>query len=232
MELWTAFTIGIVGSLHCVGMCGPLAMAMPYKAPTHLQTGLNIAQYHLGRILTYALLGGLIGLLGKGIFLAGMQQALSIITGVLLVIAAFLSLRVTSRMINNSFAQGFYFKVKSGMGRLLKSGSSTSLLLIGMLNGLLPCGLVYMAIVGAMTTGSVINGMAYMALFGAGTVPLVLLASFAGTFANMRLRNTLRKLTPVFLVCFGALLIMRGMNFDIPAHFSFWEGTMNQPMCH
>jgi len=89
-----------------------------------------------------------------------------------------------------------------------------------------------MAIVGAVSTGDVLKGMAYMALFGLGTVPLVLMASVAGTFAGLRLRNTLRKLVPVFLVAFAVLLIMRGLNFDLPANFNFWEATENQPMCN
>jgi sulfite exporter TauE/SafE len=232
MYLWTAFTIGLIGSLHCLGMCGPIAMALPYQAKSKWLTAINIMQYHLGRVITYALLGGLIGLLGRGLFLAGLQRSFSIAAGVLLLIMAVFSLKASSSLVSIPFVNRAFFWVKSAMGRLLKNKSPSSILFIGMLNGLLPCGLVYMAIVGAVSTGDVFKGMGYMALFGMGTVPLVLLASVAGTFAGMRLRNTLRKLVPVFLVAFAALLIMRGLNFDLPANFSFWESTENQLMCN
>ena len=232
MYLWTAFTIGLVGSLHCLGMCGPIALAMPYQARTKIGTALNVARYHLGRIITYALLGGLIGLIGKGIFLAGLQQAFSVAAGVLLLIAAIYSWRVTSNLVSIPVVNRMFFSLKSRMGKLLKSDSASSLVFIGMLNGLLPCGLVYLAIVGAVSTGTIAKGMGYMALFGFGTVPLLLAASFAGTMMNLKLRNTLKRLVPVFLVAFAVLLIMRGLNFDVPANFSFWEATENQPMCH
>lgn len=232
MYLWTAFTIGLIGSLHCVGMCGPIALAMPYQAGNKWTTGLNILQYHLGRTLTYALLGGLIGLLGKGLFLAGLQKAFSIGAGVLLLVAAIYSIRAANNLIAIPLVNNLFFKLKLTLGRLLRERKASSLVLIGMLNGLLPCGLVYLAIVGAVSTGAVLSGMGYMALFGLGTVPLLLAASFAGTFASIRLRNTLRKLVPVFLVAFALLLILRGLNFDVPVNFSFWEATENQPMCH
>ncbi len=189
-------------------------------------------QYHLGRVITYAILGGLIGLLGRGLFLAGLQRSFSIGAGILLLIMAVFSLKASSSLVSIPVVNRAFFWVKSMMGRLLKNKSPSSILYIGMLNGLLPCGLVYMAIVGAVSTGAVIKGMGYMALFGLGTVPLVLVASVVGTFAGIRLRNTLRKLVPVLLVAFAVLLIMRGLNFDLPANFSFWESTENQLMCN
>jgi len=195
-------------------------------------TALNIMQYHLGRVITYAILGGLIGLLGRGLFLAGLQRSFSIGAGILLLIMAVFSLKASSSLVSIPVVNRAFFWVKSMMGRLLKNKSPSSILYIGMLNGLLPCGLVYMAIVGAVSTGAVIKGMGYMALFGLGTVPLVLVASVVGTFAGIRLRNTLRKLVPVLLVAFAVLLIMRGLNFDLPANFSFWESTENQLMCN
>ena len=233
MFLWTAFTIGILGSLHCVGMCGPIAMALPYQSSTKWMTGLNIMRYHLGRTVTYALLGGVIGLLGQGLYLAGLQQGLSIGAGVLLLIAAIFSLRMTSDyVISIPFINHLFFRLKAKLGTLLNDRSGSRLFAVGMLNGLLPCGLVYLAIIGAVSTGSALKGMSYMALFGLGTIPLLLVASFAGTFASLKLRNRLRKLIPVFLVVFAVLLIMRGVNFEVPANFSFWEDTANQPMCH
>ena len=232
MLIWTAFMIGIVGSLHCLGMCGPIAMALPYQDRTPLRTGFNILQYHMGRIVTYALLGGIIGLVGQGIYLAGMQKAFSIGAGVLLLAAAILSLKFMNRFMTIRVVDRFFQRLKTAIAIQLQKRSSSSIFIIGLLNGLLPCGLVYMAIVGAVSTGSALSGMAYMALFGAGTVPLVLAASVAGTFASLKLRNTLRKMVPVFLFGFALLFIMRGLNFDVPIQFSFWESTLNQPMCH
>ena len=232
MYLWTAFMIGLVGSLHCIGMCGPIALALPYQGRNRWATGLNIFQYQAGRILTYALLGGIIGLAGKGLYLAGLQQIFSIVAGVILLIAAIYSIRATGRLMQIPVVNRAFFWLKSTLGRLLNERKASSLWLIGMLNGLLPCGLVYLAIVGAVSTGAVVKGMGYMALFGLGTVPLLMGFSLAGSVAGTKFRSTLRKLVPVFLVAFAVLLIMRGFNFDVPANFSFWEATENQPMCH
>ena len=117
------------------------------------------------------------------------------------------------------------------MGRLLRQQGPGKLFLVGMLNGLLPCGLVYMAIAGALAAGSIFNSALYMALFGLGTIPLMLATALAGQFIQLKWRARLRKLVPVFLVAFAVLFILRGLNFDVPTGLQFWNDMQNAPMC-
>jgi sulfite exporter TauE/SafE len=230
--LWTAFTIGILGSLHCVGMCGPIALALPYQGRNRWVATNNVLLYNAGRIITYSLLGLVIGLLGRGLFLAGLQTYVSIGLGILLLIVAAFSVNIEARLLRIPLLMRLNEWVKRQLAFLLRRHGRASLLLIGMLNGLLPCGLVYLAIAGAVAAGGMLKGVAFMALFGLGTVPLMLATSLAGQFINLRLRNRLRKLVPLFLVAFAILFIARGLQFQIPADFRFWEGLQEIPMCH
>lgn len=232
MFLWTAFTIGLFGSLHCIGMCGPIALSLPYGGAGRLAAAGNGLLYNLGRTFTYVLIGSLFGLLGKGIFLAGYQSALSISMGVLMLILAFFSTDLESRIARLSFLQKPLFRLKSALGNLIRAKSHTSFLGIGMLNGLLPCGLVYMAVVGAVSTGSVWKGAAYMGLFGLGTIPLMLFTSLAGNWIGVQVRRRIRAVLPFMLALIAVLLIFRGLNFDLPRGLELWEDAADVPMCH
>lgn len=232
MLIWSAFLIGLAGSLHCVGMCGPIAMALPQQGAYRWTMVGKLLLYHLGRITTYAGLGMVIGFLGQGLVLAGLQMYVSVLLGVLLLIVAILSINVETVLHRWAPVRQFQRRVRRGMGKLLNARSSSALVGLGMLNGLLPCGLVYMAIVGAVATGNVFQGAAYMALFGAGTIPLMLATSVAGQFIDVRWRNRLRRLTPVFLIAFALLFITRGLQFDLPTDVRFWESAQDIPMCH
>lgn len=230
--LWSAFTVGILGSLHCVGMCGPIAMALPYQKQSKLALITSTSLYNIGRIVTYSLLGLFIGIIGKGAYVAGLQQALSIGAGILLLIIAIFAIEVESKLLSLKFIHRFYGKLQKLLRRFLTKNGYGALFVTGLLNGLLPCGLVYFALVGALTSGSIINSIAYMALFGLGTFPLMLTASLAGNFISIKLRNRIKKLYPILLVIFAVLLIMRGLNFDVPRSFNFWEDGQNIPECH
>ena len=230
--LWTAFTIGLLGSLHCIGMCGPIAMALPMGGASKWQLALNGLIYNSGRILTYVLIGSIFGLLGKGIFLAGYQSALSITLGILLIVLAFFAIQLESHLVHIPFLQKPLQQLKQSLARLLKVDQRPSFFMIGLLNGLLPCGLVYMAIVGAVSTGDILQGAAFMALFGLGTLPMMLSAIFLGGWMHGRFRTTLRKVLPVMLVAMALLLIFRGMNFDLPRGLQLWENMNDVPMCH
>ena len=230
--LWTAFTIGLFGSLHCVGMCGPIAIALPYKKENKLVMIASGLLYNLGRVTTYSLLGFFIGIIGKGVFLAGYQQTLSIGLGIMMLIIAIFSIPVESKITSLSFIKNPYIKLKTLLGKFLTQTSWKSLYITGILNGFLPCGLVYLAIIGAVSMASVEHGVAYMALFGLGTIPLMLLVSIAGSMASIRFRNIIKKLYPVFMVLFASLLIARGLNFEVPRTFNFWETAQEVPECH
>lgn len=232
MVWWTAFTLGLVGSLHCVGMCGPIAMALPYQSSYRWQVAGKMLLYQSGRILTYTLLGTVLGLFGMGMFIAGIQTYVSLILGILLVIIVLFSWNMESQLLKIPALQRLNQWVKQQLGHLLRKPGFSSLFLVGMLNGLLPCGLVYMAIIGALTTHNIAEGAIYMASFGLGTLPLMLATSVAGQFIGISWRNRLRKLIPVVLLAIAALLIMRGVNFVLPSDLRFLQDMSEVPMCH
>ncbi len=212
MDLWTAFILGLAGSLHCAGMCGPLALALP--TPDHRLTPLLAGRlaYNAGRVVTYCLLGLLFGLLGKVFAVAGLQQTLSIALGVALLLGLFLSPKLVrwfpiTRTVN---------ALKHRMAGLLRQRSFTALTVLGLLNGLLPCGLVYVACAGAAATGDLLKGAEYMAVFGIGTVPMMLAISLSGSLVPIRIRLKLTKAVPVAVGLLAALLILRGMSLGIP----------------
>ena len=232
MELWTAITMGLVGSLHCVGMCGPIALALPYSGSSRLGMVWSVLNYNFGRIVTYALLGLIIGLLGQGLVFAGLQSYFSLALGIIFLIAAIFSINLEGKLLQLEWLRTLNNWVKIKLSKVLGNGRPANLFYIGMLNGLLPCGLVYMAIAGAVTTGSLFNSSIYMALFGFGTLPLMLLTAISGQFISLSWRRQLRKLMPVLLAAFAILFIMRGLNFNVPIDFRLWSEMDNVPMCH
>lgn len=224
--------MGLVGSLHCVGMCGPIALALPYQNGSRWRAASNVLLYNLGRISIYALLGTVIGLLGKGLFLAGVQAYFSIALGVLLLLAALFSINMERKLLTIPALQNLNHWVKLKLGTLLKQNNRKTLVFIGALNGLLPCGLVYMAIVGAVTLPTVSGGALYMALFGLGTLPLMFSTAVAGQFVSLQWRSRARRLIPIFLAAFAIFFIWRGVQFATPIALRFWENMDAVPMCH
>ena len=217
IQCWTALLLGLAGSLHCVGMCGPLAIALPH-APGSSATSVLGGRllYNLGRVLTYAALGALFGLLGQTLLMAGWQRALSISAGVL-ILAYLLSARLgRGRWSLESAALRVVAPVQRVLGRLLKQASARGLLAIGLLNGLLPCGLVYVALAGAAATGAAWSGAAFMAAFGLGTVPMMLALSLAGPSIYRRFRGRFQAVIPLALGVMAVLLILRGLELGIP----------------
>jgi len=212
MELWTAVALGLVGSLHCAGMCGPLALALPHAGNRPAGYFAGRAAYNLGRIVTYCLLGFIFGLLGKTLLLAGVQRWLSIALGVMLLIGLFASRKLALwRPIGVLVEQ-----LKSRMAVLLRRHSFDALLVLGLLNGLLPCGLVYVACAGATATGDLFRGALYMLAFGVGTVPMMLAISLSGKLVPFSLRLKLLKVVPVAVFLLASILILRGMELGIP----------------
>jgi sulfite exporter TauE/SafE len=232
MIFWTAFTLGLVGSTHCLGMCGPLALAIPMSTSQRMLMTFQALKYNLGRVMTYALLGAVFGLLGMGVELAGIQKSFSIVIGVFLIFAAFYSLNWESKLANSSPLVLFFNYIKRQIGKLLRNDSRQSHLMIGVFNGFLPCGMVYLAIAGAITTGSVLNGMLFMALFGLGTLPLMLGIMLLGNVVKPSFKKALRSIAPFIMISFALLLIARGLNVNLPHELHFWEALQNDVMCH
>lgn len=232
MLLWTAFSMGLVGSLHCIGMCGPIALALPFQRGSRLLALGHVLVYNLGRVITYMALGTVIGLAGRGLFLAGMQSWLSIALGILFLVVALFSINLESRVVRLPGIRQLNGWVQKKLGVLLRRQGVFSLLGIGMLNGLLPCGLVYMAVAGAVTAGTAVEGAWFMTMFGLGTIPMMLAIAMLGQFIPVAWRNRIRKLLPLFLVIFALFFLMRGLNFSVPAEIRFWETMQDTPMCH
>jgi sulfite exporter TauE/SafE len=212
MELWTAFILGLVGSLHCAGMCGPLALALPQTGNSGLSFAAGRLAYNPGRVVTYCLLGIVFGLLGKTLLLAGVQRWVSIALGVTLLVGLFTSRKLAlwepvTALVN---------WLKSKMSVLLRRRSFVALATLGLFNGLLPCGLVYVAGAGATATGGLLSGVLYMAAFGAGTVPMMLAIGLSGKLVPFSLRLKLQKAIPVSVFILATLLILRGMSLGIP----------------
>ena len=177
---------------------------------------LQIVLYHAGRLITYSLIGILFGLFGKGLYLAGFQQRLSILVGILMVFFILFPSKHLQKINILKPLHGFINKVKSSLGHYLKLRSLQSFLLIGFFNGFLPCGLVYIAVFGSLATGSPEQGGLYMFMFGAGTVLLMSAAAIFGNFVNISFRNKIQKAIPIFVLIIGVLFILRGLGLGIP----------------
>jgi sulfite exporter TauE/SafE len=212
MELWTAFMLGFAGSLHCAGMCGPLVLAMP-ATPGHALNHLtNKLAYNAGRLLTYGALGLVFGGFGRWLGLDGFQRWVSLSLGVLVLLSL---LAWPARQTNLFLARPIGWLKQALGGLLLKSGPGAQFL-FGSLNGLLPCGLVYMAAFAATTSGHAWDGFSYMIFFGLGTVPMMLGLALAGRSLHFKFQPHLRRFTPVCFGVMAALLILRGLGLGIP----------------
>jgi sulfite exporter TauE/SafE len=212
MQPWTAFVIGFVGSLHCAGMCGPLVLAMPLTPGRFFPHLAGKLAYNGGRILTYSILGMISGQFGGALGLPGFQRWISIGAGTAVIATLVLwPFGNASGLINRPINV-----LKFALGKLLKARGIPAQACFGILNGLLPCGLVYLGCLAAAASGGALAGLKYMALFGLGTVPMMLGLALAGRALHLRLQLPIRKLVPVSLGVMAGLLILRGLGLGIP----------------
>ncbi|WP_147677586.1 sulfite exporter TauE/SafE family protein [Algibacter pacificus] len=214
--LFSAFILGLLGSFHCVGMCGPIAFMLPVDRNNALKKGLQITVYHFGRLLAYSIIGLVFGLIGKSLYLFGFQQQLSIFIGILMILVVLIPQKIFNKY---NFSKSIYrliSKVKSALGSAMKKKTMDTFLTIGFLNGFLPCGLVYMAVFAAIASGNALNGSLYMAVFGLGTIPLMTTAIYFSQFLKGAARQKIQKIIPIFIIVIGALFILRGLGLGIP----------------
>ena len=172
--------------------------------------------YHLGRLISYGIIGLVFGILGKGLYLAGFQQRLSILMGVIMIVVVLIPVHLFNKYNFSKPLYKFVGYVKTKLGFYLKRRTNSTFLSIGFFNGFLPCGLVYMALIGAIATSDAVNGILYMFVFGLGTVPMMSVAVLAGNFLKVSVRNKIQKAIPVFVVIIGLLFILRGLGLGIP----------------
>ncbi|KAA9041116.1 sulfite exporter TauE/SafE family protein [Ginsengibacter hankyongi] len=228
--LITAFMMGLLGSFHCVGMCGPIALSLPLKHDSDWAKFSAALFYNSGRIVTYAVFGLIFGLIGKSVALFGYQQWLSVILGVLILFFIFLPKRFAFFQHQNLILASFQ-KLRTALGRLFLKKNFSSLFSIGLLNGLLPCGLVYMAAAVAVSAGDIINSIAFMAFFGLGTLPMMWSIAFFGNYIGVSVRQKIRKAYPYMMMLVACLLILRGMGLGIPYISPVVEKSVVQNCC-
>lgn len=215
MDFYQPLIIGILGSFHCMGMCGPIAVSLPLKEQSWSTRVISSGLYNFGRVTTYGFLGLIFGSLGLGIHMWGMQQWVSIGVGAVMILSVgFPVLSHGARLTGglDSIFSGF----KRLFGKFFGFRTYLSTWIIGLLNGFLPCGLVYIALAGALVSTSPLNGALYMMLFGLGTVPALLSISLLGNVLSMALRKRIQKVIPFMILLIGVLFVLRGMNLGIP----------------
>lgn len=210
-----AMILGAAGSAHCAGMCGPIALAVPSMGNSRRARLASTALLNAGRLMTYALLGALFGLFGKGLLLAGLQRTVSVTTGSLLLLAV-IAPRPLARVRPDLPLLNVVGRLRGMLARALHRTAPEALLLTGVLNGLLPCGMVYTAAIGAASTTGPASGALFMVLFGAGTLPALVLLRSSRAMLSPAVRTRLRRSSPAIMTLMGVLLIARGLQLNVP----------------
>jgi hypothetical protein len=215
-------------------MCGPIAMMLPVDRNNQAKKVTQIITYHLGRLFAYSTIGFIFGMLGKGFLLAGMQQKMSIFIGIAMILIILIPEKVVA---NYNFSKPIFkviSKIKTTLGSQFKNKSYKSLFTIGLLNGFLPCGMVYVALFGAIAMQSPSLGILYMVLFGLGTVPMMSSIVYLNSFLTISIRNKIQKVIPYVAVFLGIAFILRGLGLGIPyispSNMSLF--VQQQPNCH
>ena len=214
--LTTAFLFGVVSNLHCFGMCGPIILSIPLNRQDKKAVFIGTLQYHTGRILIYSLLGFIVGYIGMGIQLIGILQSVSIIAGFGIIIYAWRNHLFNGKLepiFPSALPNNFSSKA---MGNVLRFNSPIKLGLLGMLNGILPCGMVYAALIAAIITGTPTYAATSMLFFGLGTLPGLLILSYFAQKINGKVRSKINKYLPYILTIVGLMIVLRGMNLGIP----------------
>lgn len=214
--LITALLFGFISSFHCIGMCGPIAMMLPVDRNNPAKKTIQIITYHLGRLTAYATIGLIFGLIGKGFYLAGIQQQLSVFIGSLMILVVLIPEQAFAKYNFSRPVFRLISKIKMALGSQFKNRSYKSLFTIGLLNGLLPCGMVYVALFGAIAMQNAGLGVLYMVLFGLGTIPMMSAVVYVQSFITLSLRNKIQKVIPYVAVCIGILFVLRGLGLGIP----------------
>lgn len=209
-----AFLMGLFGSLHCAVMCGPLMLSLPLQNNSNFKSAVQLLLYQLGRILVYTLLGMLVGFVGNSFAIFVNQETLSLTIGIILIV--FTALQFSGKYIKtlNAIQYKMINPISKLMGKLI--GLPFWGFFAGILNGLIPCGMVYLALATALNSASMLGGAKFMFLFGLGTTPLMLMISLGGIYLKKYIRFNTQKLIPYFMLFIGALFILRASELGIP----------------
>jgi sulfite exporter TauE/SafE len=215
-------------------MCGPIAMMLPVERDNSAKKVTQILTYHIGRLTAYAIIGLIFGLVGRGLYLAGLQQRMSIFIGVAMIAVVLIPEKVFAQYNFSKPIFKLISKIKSSLGSQFKNKSYKSLFIIGLLNGFLPCGMVYVALFGAIAMQNEFFGIVYMILFGLGTVPMMSSIVYFNSLLSISVRNKIQKFIPIVAVIIGILFIFRGLGLGIPyispSDMSLF--VQSSPNCH
>lgn len=230
--LSVGFTLGLFGSLHCVGMCGALSCTFCSRPDrSRLSVLWDTMSYQIGRVITYIILGVIFGLLSELVVLAELQRWVSIALGILFLGAVLASVDIERMISHVPTMQSYYLMIKSKIAKVYNRSQSQPRILLGILNGFLPCGMVYMALAGSLTSGGVIAGSLFMLAFGLGTLPLMVLFTIGVSRVPQTIRSYFRRAIPYVTAVFGVYLIARGWNAAMPAELDFWHMMKHPVMC-
>lgn len=221
----SAAILGLMGSLHCVGMCGPLVAALSISDPSKNKMWTNASLYHGARISAYGILGILPGLIGEGIQVTGFQQKASLVVGFLFLLA-FVYI-ITVRNIHIGAWDRWSRSIHNLMKPWMQSQGSSRMLAMGFLNGFIPCGMTYMAMASALTADSLLGSMSFMMIFGLATTPALMAVSFMGIF-----KGNLQAIVPIGYLIVGLLLLYRGLYVEVPLNLKALATMGWEAMCH
>ncbi|MFW2134779.1 sulfite exporter TauE/SafE family protein [Chryseobacterium sp. TY4] len=241
--LFSALFLGFASGFHCMGMCGPIALSMGLTREQKINFYLQNFTYNFGRIITYAILGAIIGIVGESFQVAGLQTTLSIVVGILLISMALFSFGGKDFVTKIPFINKALLKVKLKLSKLLTKADLSSRFTTGLLNGLLPCGMVYMALTASIAAGGIWQSALYMLFFGLGTFPFMFAIVLIGNFLNQNMRLKIVKIVPIIMMLLGGLFILRGLELGIPylspkkealqiKHHNHGADPNDHTMCH
>ncbi|MBL7856783.1 MAG: sulfite exporter TauE/SafE family protein [Cyclobacteriaceae bacterium] len=211
--LITALIIGFAGSLHCVGMCSPLAMLI--SGANKQRILINQLLYNAGRVITYSILGLFMGLIGVVVSFSGLQSMLSIGLGIFIILVVLFP-RIEASL--SPSLNLFLYRIKSGIGNRIKKSTCSSSVVTGILNGLLPCGMVYMALALAVIQDGLWSSVGFMTMFGLGTFPALLAAVYFASIIRKLIPVSWRRIQVTFFVLLAILMIGRGFQTDFSTH--------------
>jgi sulfite exporter TauE/SafE len=227
---YLALTMGFMSSFHCIGMCGPIAMALPVQGGNRWRQFTALIVYNSGRILTYAAQGAVIGLFGASVAFMGYLKYLSIFAGALMLAYIIWPKRLNAAMHVPLFWQKTVGRIRSNMSKMIRNNHLKGRLILGLLNGLLPCGLVYLALISSVATGSFTDGAIYMLLFGLGTFPAMMVVGIFKNTLTPALRGRIHSIIPIFVAIAGIWLILRGVYVEVPAEQNAGQAAIT--VCH
>lgn len=230
--LLAGLVLGLVSSLHCVGMCGPIALSMPVKHLSNQRQNIAVLLYNIGRVAGYSTFGLILGLLGHQFYIAGFQQWFSILAG-LMILFFIIQFYILKKTWQPQWLQKIYHTVQQLMLHQLNKKTNSSYFLLGAANSILPCGVVYVAIASALSFSTVSLSVLFMAAFGLGTLPLMVVLGLFGNTIKPVIRQKMRNAIPYMISIMAVLLILRGLNLGIPFISPMISNAATQAvLCH